>query len=186
MKGCNTLKLIVMRHGEVNYKWRKWSTSEQFNEDCRLYDIAPILPMSYSVPKEKISRCYVSTLSRSIETAHAIWGDLEYISSSLLDEVPLTASIETRKRLPLTFWNITGRLQWWLNSKNQKESRAETLLRAEQVLDLLAEKNENCVVITHGFFIHSLLKVMKERGFQISKKSLNYATGEYVVAERTP
>ena len=172
-----------MRHCKVSYKWRKWSTSEQFKNDCRMYDTAPIFPIRYSIPKEKISRCYVSTLSRSIETAHAVFGNLESTSSSLLDEVPLTASIDTNIRLPLAFWNITGRLQWLFNCKRQKEPRKATLARARQAVDLLVKTNENCVVVTHGFFIHSLLKAMKERGFKFSKRSLNYANGECIVAE---
>lgn len=167
----------------MNYEWKRWSTSEQFNEDCRMYDRAPLLPMSYSIPNEKISRYYVSTLSRSIETARAVFGELEYISSSLLDEVPLSASVDTKIKFPLMFWNITGRLQWWVNSKKQTEGRTKTSLRAKQFLDFLVENNENCVIVTHGFFMHSLLKAMKSNGFKISRKSLSYSNGECIFAE---
>ena len=32
------MRAIVMRHGKVDFQWKKWSTSEQFNKDCQMYD----------------------------------------------------------------------------------------------------------------------------------------------------
>ena len=29
------LMTVIIRHGKVDFQWRKWSTSEQFNEDCK-------------------------------------------------------------------------------------------------------------------------------------------------------
>lgn len=178
------MEIIIIRHGKVDYVWKKWSTSEQFNYDCQMYDMAPISPISYSIPKIKFCRIYVSSLPRSKDTAYQIWGDTEYISSGFIDEVPLSASVNTNMKMPLFFWNITGRLQWWFNSDRQRESRKETYLRAEKFVNLLVEKNENCVVVTHGFYMHSLIAVMKEKDFKVKNKSLHYSNGECIVAER--
>ena len=164
------MEIIVIRHGRVNYTWKKWSTSEQFNDDCQMYDTAPIFSISYCIPKDKFYRIYVSSLSRSKDTAYRIFGDTEYISSCLIDEVPLSASLNTHIKMPLFFWNITGRLQWWFNSSKQNEGRKETNLRAGKFVDMLIEKNENCIVVTHGFFMHSLVAVMKKK---ISKSRIN-------------
>ena len=43
------------------------------------------------------------------------FGEKKFISTKLLNEVPLCASVASNKKLPLLFWNISGRLQWFFN-----------------------------------------------------------------------
>ena len=45
------MKVVLIRHGKVNFKWRLWYTSEQFNEACRQYNMAPIQQIEYSIPE---------------------------------------------------------------------------------------------------------------------------------------
>lgn len=45
------MKVVLIRHGKVNFKWRLWYTSEQFNETCRQYNMAPIQQIEYSIPE---------------------------------------------------------------------------------------------------------------------------------------
>lgn len=39
------MKVIYMRHGKADFKWKTWDTSEEFNEDCKMYNEAPIFPL---------------------------------------------------------------------------------------------------------------------------------------------
>ena len=48
----------------------------------------------------------------------------------------------------------------------------------------LLENGENCIIVTHGFFMHTLIDSLKESGFRIGPAKMKYANGEYVVAER--
>lgn len=178
------MQIIMIRHSKVYFQWHKWSTSIQFNNDCRMYDLAPVKPFPAPIPKGDWNLYFVSSSSRSRETAYQIFGDKDYISSSLLDEVPLSASIDTNLKLPLWFWNITGRLQWCFHSSYQKETRKETQKRAQNFVDVLLEKNEDCAIVTHGFFMHSLIAVMEKNGFVIANKTFNYSNGQYIIAER--
>ena len=176
------MKVVIIRHGVVDYKMSPRCNSEEFDQDVKRYDEAPILPMEYNVPIGEYKSYYVSSLSRTLATARDIFGDKEYISTELLDEVPLSSSIKTNKRLPLAFWNISARLQWLFNSKRLKESKRDTAIRANRFIDILIEKNEDCAVVSHGFFMITLLSEMKKRGFMIQGKSAGYENGEYVIA----
>ena len=73
-------------------------------------------------------------------------------------------------------------MQWLFNSKRQKESRKDTIIRAEKFVDGLILKGEDCAVVTHGFFMITLLNVMKNKGFAVAGKTSGFSNGEFVVA----
>ena len=50
-----------------------------------------------------------------------------------------------------------------------------------QDLDDIIGKNEDCVLVTHGFFMHTLISVMKRRGFKCDKTSAHYKNGEAII-----
>ena len=133
------MRAIIIRHGKVDFKWKNWSTSEQFDMDCRKYDKASVKPFS---------------------------------------------SVVSKVKLPLLFWNISGRLQWLFNNHRQQECRKDTIYRAEQLVKVLLHNEENCAIITHGFFMHILSDSLKKNGFCISNVRLQYSNGEYITAER--
>ncbi|SFV05009.1 histidine phosphatase family protein [Butyrivibrio sp. INlla21] len=175
------MKVVIIRHGVVDYKMSRRCNSEEFDQDVKRYDEAPILPMEYHVPTGDYKSYYVSSLSRTLATARDIFGDKEYISTELLDEVPLSSSIKTNKRLPLAFWKISSRLQWLFNSKRPKEGKKDTVIRANKFIDDLIEKNEDCAVVSRGFFMITLLSEMKKRGFAVEGKNAGFTNGECVI-----
>ena len=52
------MKIIIIRHGKVNYNWNKWYNSEGFDQVCREYDEAPIVEEQYIVPDMEVSESY--------------------------------------------------------------------------------------------------------------------------------
>lgn len=184
------MKAVVIRHGKVAYQWRSFSTSEQFDRDCEAYDKALVTPLTVDVPVEELHKIYISSLSRSRETAVQIFGEKALVSeerlteSRLLDEVPLRASVASKTKLPLGFWNLSGRLQWIFNNPRQQETRKETIQRAEQFIQLILRDGKDCAVVTHGFFMQVLIRCMKKNGFEIEHAKLKYGNGEYIVARR--
>ena len=154
------MRATVIRHGKVDFQWKKWSTSEQFNRDCKMYDESPIFPLKTDTPIINNQNIYISSLQRSKDTANQLFGEQDFISTGLLDEVPLCASVFSNKKLPLLFWDVSARLQWFFNIR------------------------EDCIIVTHGFFMHTLLSQMKKQAFKISHTRLSYANGECVIAER--
>lgn len=178
------MQVFIIRHGKVDFKWKTWSTSEQFNEDCKMYDEAPIFPLLSNVPQIDCQNIYISSLQRTRETANQLFGEKDFIPTKLIDEVPLCASVASNKKLPLIFWNVSGRLQWLLGIHSQKECRRETVHRAEQFVEMIAEKGKDCIIVTHGFFMYTLINLMKKQAFQMSHTRISYSNGECIVAER--
>ena len=178
------MKVIIIRHGTVAYDWKRAYSSNEFDRACFQYDKAPIMRMSYDIPFLDVQQIYVSTLPRSRDTAIEIFGKKDFISTELVNEVPLGSSFNSKIRLPLWFWNITGRIQWFFNTGRQAESRKETIVRARKFVNRLNTSGCDSAVVTHGFYMHALVKQMKKAGFKISKTIRNYKNGDYVVAER--
>lgn len=178
------MRVVVIRHGNVHFQWKKWSTSEQFNKDCKMYDEAPVSSLLSDVPEIEAQNIYISSLQRSRTTANLLFGDKDFICTKLIDEVPLCASVTSNRKLPLIYWNVSGRLQWLLNIHSQNECRKETVNRARQFVEMIAKEEKDCIVVTHGFFMHTLLEQMKKQGFHINHTRLSYANGECVIAER--
>ena len=45
------MEIVIIRHGIVDFRWSKQCTSEEFDKECREYDIAPIKDMALRIPK---------------------------------------------------------------------------------------------------------------------------------------
>ena len=176
------MKVVVIRHAEVDFCWNRRCTSAGFDADCSGYDSAPIKEIKYEIPLFGYQRIYISELSRSRSTAEVLFPEHDYAESCLINEVPLRSGFDTGKKMPLWFWNTLGRLQWFTNNKRQAEGRDQTRERARQFITMIASENMDCAVVTHGFFMHTLLQEMKKAGFRINKSSAAYKNGECVVA----
>lgn len=74
------MNVVVIRHGKVDFKWRNWSTSGQFDMDCMKYDKAPVKPLLVVTQKNTSKRIYTSSLSRSRETAIQMFGEQNSLS----------------------------------------------------------------------------------------------------------
>ncbi len=173
------MEVTIIRHGKVNHIWKKKCSSDEFDEECRLYDIAPIEEMS-NVAIDDASKIYISTLDRSFQTAKKMYGHRDFYRTELINEVPMKSAFDTRLKIPTWFWRFSGRMQWIFYSKRQPESRRETVRRAERFTQDIIERDEDCVLITHGFFMHTLISVMKKRDFKVRNESAHYKNGEAV------
>ncbi len=178
------MKAVIIRHAEVDFIWSRRYTSEGFDSDCRGYDSAPIKRIKYEIPQIGYRKIYISELSRSRDTAEVLFPNDDYSESGLINEVPLRSSFDTKKKKALWFWNISGRLQWFRNSARQTEGRNKTKERARQFAAMICKENTDCAVITHGFYMHTLLREMKKAGFRTDRSSAGYKNGQYVIAEK--
>ena len=82
------------------------------------------------------------------------------------------------------FWNIFGRFQWFMNSSRQIEGSNKTMERARRFATMIGNENTDCAVVTHGFFMHTLLHEIKKAGFRTNKSSAEYKNEEYVIVEK--
>lgn len=178
------MKVLIIRHGKVDHQWPMRCTSFEFDKACEVYDKAPVADHAYKDPGNGYRRIYISRLGRSKETAKKIFGSREFTASGLLGEVPLRSSFDTELSLPLWFWNITGRLQWFAGSSRQTEGRTKTRKRARAFVKKIIEEDEDAAVVTHGFYLHTLLSEMKKAGFSMDKKQFHYKNGAFIECRR--
>ena len=69
--------------------------------------------------------------------------------------------------IPLWFWNLTGRLQCFLNCRRQVETRRQTRARAKEFAELIRNDDMDVAVVTHGFYMHTLFADEASRSDQI-------------------
>ena len=178
------MKIAIIRHAEVDFIWGRRCSSKEFDLKCGLYDSSPIKETVYRQSFREYKKIYISELSRSRDTAERLFPDEEYIRSGLINEVPLRSSFDTKGKMPVWFWNISGRLQWFVNSKRQPEGRKQTIKRARRYVEMICKDNADCALVTHGFFMHTLIKEIKKMGFKTNSRSVKYKNGECVIAEK--
>lgn len=178
------MKVIIMRHSRVKYIWKKWYTSGEFDKACEEYDSSFVEHTEQNFQDYNYKNIYISNLPRSKETAISIFGQTHLRQTELINEVPLRSAFDLKIKLPLLFWNFAGRIQWFFNIVRQIEGRFNTLERAKSFVNMLCKDGENAIVVTHGFFMHTLLNAFKNEGFRYDKSYVHYKTGSYVVAEK--
>ena len=156
------MKIILIRHFKVNFRWKFAYNSDGFEKACDDYDSSNIICTNF---KERTNELVISsTMFRAIETTKIIFNKPPDISSDLLREVPIKPFIKTNIILPTIIWNIIGRIQWRLGSKIQPETYFESQLRINNVIDIIITKKENCIIVAHGWIIKLIIrKLIKEK-----------------------
>lgn len=165
------MKIIIVRHEKVDFIWDKKYNSVTYDLACKKYDSSSIVPEKRHFETEDIETIYISELLRTYETACKIFGNKKFIKTSLINEVPLNSFTDTGNMYPLWVWNFMGRLQWLLQNKRQAETRKATILRAKEMIGVIEKNNENCYVITHGFYMRTFIKELKRKGYRIEKNT---------------
>ncbi len=178
------MKVIVIRHGAVDFRRSRRCNSAVFDREGAAYDQAPLKRAAYAAPQGKFNTVYVSTLPRSRETAQLMFPGSDLQESGLIHEVPCRSAFDSRIKMPLWLWFLIGRLQWAAGSARQPEKRRDTVKRSRQFIESLCRDSADCAVVTHGFFMHILLRELKKAGLRTDRSRLSYQHGEYVTAER--
>ena len=167
------MKITIIRHAEVDMKWQEYYTSKTFDQACWAYDKSKIKPVENIKKDIFIEKVYISELSRTYETACELFSCKEFDMTELLNEVPLRSFKDTQKSYPLKTWNVCGRLQWFFNIKRQQEGRRKTTKRAKKAVAMIERKGKDCYVVTHGFFMITLIKVLRRNGYRIEREKKN-------------
>ena len=163
------MKIRFIRHSKVLFNWKTLYNSSSFDLACVGYDSSSIQSGETIKFSEKI--VYTSDLKRSKETASALLqGKIELVKTDLLNEVPLRSFMDTNLKLPTILWMIVGRVQWYLNGSRQLETRNETRQRINTFLNHIEGKQQDCVVVGHGFYFSEMVTEMKKRNVKGDKK----------------
>lgn len=179
------MKICLIRHAKVNKEWPGMCNSEEFDKACIEYDEADIIEVKATDIDVDYERVYVSSMYRSRETARRLFPDKGYYETEV-EEVPLASFVNCSFRMPLWIWNLMGRLQWATNSNRQKEKRSDTVQRCRRVIGELEARNENCIIVTHGFFMREFLKCLKKQGYSVSNNRIGISNLQFIYVEKEP
>jgi len=161
-----TKKIGLCRHFPIPdiSSWQIMTT-KSFNDWIHFNEkITPVEDHSFS-PLIGWDICFSSDLPRAKITAASLVSEIPIHTSSLFREVPY-CSYKIPFILPKGTWLLVNRLQWIMGGKTP-ERKKETLLRGKKAVETLLKRSEhNILVITHGFFMHALVKELKLHGYE--------------------
>lgn len=159
------MKIGLIRHFKVDHSPHYFLDSDGFVNSMHEYDTAPVIKNGLVINSGEWDLCLCSTLPRAKTTAQSIYnGDIEY--TDLLVEVDMKPFTQKQITLPSFFWHIGARLHWYKGKTTQPEVRGKTIKRAENVLDkILGSGRQNILVVSHGFFLRSLVNILTQNGF---------------------
>ena len=149
------MKIILIRHFKVDFNWNFAYNSIDYEKAIENYDSSKVIKADLAINTNEI--VISSTMIRAVETTRFIFGKSPDIFSDLLREVPIKPFVKTSVILPTFIWNIIGRIQWRFNSKNQPETYMESRLRVDNLIDTIITKNEDCIIVAHGWIIKLII-----------------------------
>lgn len=176
------MKVVLIRHFKVDHPWKRRCYYKEFLEDFDAYNIKPVIePKELEFPIEKV---YISTLPRTEATARFLKGDKTIIKTALIDEVDFSGCSRIKFRMSNTLWYLIAATKWQFNSRRVNETIKHTRSRAAEFLKLLEEKNEDCIVVSHGMFLLVLMNLMTNKGYSGGVKTNRLANGQVIEMEK--
>ncbi len=165
------MRVKIIRHGKVDMDWKKRYTSKEYSTVWDRYDEMDIFPVTVHCDTYPNRRVYVTDMKRTHQTAEQYLGVSDYeVLPVLMNEVPLVPFIRTRLHLAKRIFDIMGRIQWYFPWSRQPETRGATYDRCDRLIAFLEDRDEDCVLVLHGFYMHALLGALKKHGYQLDKK----------------
>ena len=168
------MKLILVRHAKVNCPMPRICDAKGFDNARADYDVSPVFPVEKRLDparySEKRFRFYVSTLPRTHETLRGRFGDVSFTETPLLTEVTNRSFAPLPVKLPYFIWQSLGRVEWFLNVPRQPEGRSATAARAEELVSMLEKKGEDCVLVSHEFYLYTLTRILRRHGFKTRRQ----------------
>ncbi|HEX9027003.1 MAG TPA: histidine phosphatase family protein [Clostridium sp.] len=163
------MRIGIIRHFKVNCHKSLFMTSKEFKEWEENYNKSDVIINNVELRGIKWDKCYSSTLIRAIVTAQHVYKD-NIVKNDLIRETIIDPIFKSNFKLPYWFWAVSGRLAWYFNHKSQEENKILTKDKARKFVETLLDEakmegTENILIVTHGFFMYSLQKELKKRGF---------------------
>lgn len=158
------MKVVLIRHFKVGFKWKRFYTSADYEKDCGGYNTSAVVKSA--IPFQSTDRLITSTMSRALETSKHIFNREPDLSDANLCEVPIKPFTSSPVPLPKVVFDIIGRLQWRFGLKPQPETYKQSRERVKAVVDTLVRAGDNVVIVCHGWIIKLLIQELRSRGFK--------------------
>ena len=172
------MKILIICSARTSMKWEKRYGSTDFDKEVRRERSCSIEKIEGKQGGTGGRPVYVSTHKSAQQTADRIFSGAEIVRETLLDEIPIHSYMDTPKgkELPLWRWRFMAKRQWRRGDGRQPESRQQSVDRAEKLIALLEEREQDCILISHPNFIKVLRKRFRKHGCLVS------GSGNFVIA----
>ena len=162
------MKIILIHQAASAAEPAEKYDSSSFEEAVQRELKSGIAPSAAEQSDASAYRIYTGTFPAAGQTAEALFGaGCVSEETPLLDDVVPKAFTETDREYPLWVWRSMARLQWQLGNPRQPENRKTTLIRANRLIDRLEEDEKDCVIISGGLMLKTLLTALYKRGYCI-------------------
>jgi len=160
------MKFGLLRHAKVLFAKHLFSTGNSYNDFIEDYEHAEVENLNFKIPIQEFPICFVSSLPRAIKTAEMVY-EGSFTITDELREVDNKSIYYKNVITPTLLRSAAQRIGWYLNSSKVAETRHESNRRADDLLKkLLLTSHNNTLLITHGLFMHCLMRALKEKGFE--------------------
>ncbi|KAB2330245.1 histidine phosphatase family protein [Cytobacillus depressus] len=162
------MKIGLVRHFRVKnaVPEKTWVNPAELHKWLEDYDLSDIEVGRTDLQNIKWQKCYSSDLSRAEKTAEAIF-EGEIIKTDKLREIKAYPFLQRNIKLPYLLWAVFIRLAWMISHPSQKDSITLVKERINLFLDeVLAEKNDNVLIVSHGALMIFMRKELLKRGYK--------------------
>jgi broad specificity phosphatase PhoE len=164
------MKIGLVRHFRVDLAYPKklLLTKRELVEWFDAYAIAKIVHGEYDLAGVHWRHCYSSPLTRALHTAHHLYqGEIK--QADALKELDVLPHVNPIIRLPIMLWAILMKIK--STRSNEATDSFSNELNAF-VDELIAKKEEDVLIVSHGFVMMALRRELNKRGFTGEKFSV--------------
>ena len=159
--------IALYRHGKVRFDGWKWTSPEKFRQLVVAYDNGPIVVPNKRSPQATPGWIVVSTLPRSVASAHVLFGGHDF-KSDLFREAELPTLPAIPVVLPTIAWFVVSRLLWRFGRRTDCEGYSDFKSRAALATDILIDHcsdGKSVALVGHALLNREIARELRKRGF---------------------
>ena len=163
------MKIILIRHLKTDMEWREYYTAAEYDDAMQIYRQMhmPLVVGQHVVGGEYAFYC--STAPCTYDTIMRLFNVRDVTKTPLLDEVLLRSFTDDVKPRTLAEWQRKAKRQWRSGDARQPETKVQTEARAEELLKMLERANKDCVLVSHAFYLRTVIKRLKAHGYVVER-----------------
>ena len=187
-----TRTIALIRHGPVEFPFRKRITSRMFAEHLDQFREAGIEPgvlppAETCTATQTVDVVVTSDLHRAVQSARMLAPECQFICDNVFREAELPHSVPIPVTLSFGAWIVVARILWLTGWSRGAESHsgAQTRSRvAARRLIELAEANKHVALVGHGYFNGLIARQLRRQGWTgaLMPSSMHWGTTTYTKA----